>query len=118
MIHLKHLKGMYEFGSIEPNPKKHKKNAKIRLRYGRTFSTKVRGTVLSARKLFKFHCTFLTVTGHAFKIGLSLSLKPKTHTHKPISSGFMVSNQLNPISINRKNSSLKKSYKFQQKILT
>ena len=29
MIHLVHFNIFYEFGSIEPNPKKHQKNAKI-----------------------------------------------------------------------------------------
>ena len=49
------------FGSIEPNRKKHQNNAKIRVRYGRTISTKVRygsvrsGTVLSTRKVLEFH---------------------------------------------------------------
>jgi len=32
MIHLMHLNDLYEFDSIESNPKKHQKIAKIRVR--------------------------------------------------------------------------------------
>jgi hypothetical protein len=53
MIHLKHLKSLYEFDSIEPNPKKHQKNSKIRVRYGRTFSTKVRCGMVHKKVTFE-----------------------------------------------------------------
>ena len=42
MIHLVHFNSFYEFGLIEPNPKKYQKNAKIRVWYYRTISIKVR----------------------------------------------------------------------------
>ena len=58
MIQLVHFNSFYEFGSIGSNPKKHQKNAKIRIR---TISIRVRfgtvGTVLSSRKVLKFHCS-------------------------------------------------------------
>ena len=56
MIHLVRVNNFYEFGSIGPNPKKHKKNANIRV-YGtiEQFQSKY-ATVLSSRKVLKFHC--------------------------------------------------------------
>jgi len=65
MIHLMYLNGLYEFGSIELNPKKHQKNAK--LRYGtvelfqQKYGTVGFGAVLSARKLHCIYTDFLII---------------------------------------------------------